>query len=125
MVFRQAPGQLHNVGGNVRNAKVKYWVITTYSPDKEDGGVWINQDAWFNLANFDKDVSKEYQLKKDGNGVFVFVIEGSARIEDQILRRRDAIGLTELTSFTLEALENSEILIMEVPMQLPKELKNI
>ena len=27
-------------------------------------GVWIHQDAWFSLANFDKDTSRYYQIKK-------------------------------------------------------------
>jgi hypothetical protein len=86
------------------------------SPDKDDEGVWIHQDAWFSLANFDKGVSKQYNLKKTTNGVYVFVIEGKAKIGNQLLEKRDALGITECLDFTLEALENSEILIMEVPM---------
>ncbi|MGO1751668.1 MAG: pirin family protein [Psychroflexus sp.] len=89
------------------------------SPNKNDDGVWIYQDAWFHLANFDKGNSKKYDLKKEGNGVYVFVLEGQAKIGDQVLERRDALGISETESFKLEALEDSKILLMEVPMELP------
>lgn len=89
------------------------------SPNADDAGVWIHQDAWFNLAKFDKGFSKEYNIHKEGNGVYVFVIKGKAKIGEQILDERDALGIWDTNNFVLEAEENSEILLMEVPMQLP------
>lgn len=89
------------------------------SPNKDDDGAWIHQDAWFNLINFDKKTSKTYNLKQNGNGVYIFVIEGSAKVGDQILEKRDGLGVYDTSSFELEALERSEILLMEVPMNLP------
>jgi len=89
------------------------------SPNQDDDGVWIYQDSWFHLANFDKGNSKEYKVKKEGNGVYVFILEGKAKIGDQVLEKRDALGISETDSFKLEALENSKILLMEVPMELP------
>ncbi len=93
------------------------------SPNSDDEGVWIHQDAWFNLAKFDKNFSKEYNLHKEGNGVYVFVIEGSAKIGNQTLNRRDGLGIWDTDGFTLESTEDSEILLMEVPMNLPEYLK--
>ena len=93
------------------------------SPNKDDDGVWIHQDAWFNLANFTKGNSKNYTLNKNGNGVYAFVLKGSAKIGDQILNERDGFGIWDTDSFNLEALENTEILLMEVPMELPDYLK--
>lgn len=89
------------------------------SPNADDAGVWIHQDAWFNLAKFDKGFSKEYKIHQSGNGVYVFVIKGKAKIGDQILNERDALGVWDTESFVLEAEENAEILLMEIPMQLP------
>lgn len=89
------------------------------SPNKDDEGTWIHQDAWFHLANFDQGMAKEYTVKKEGNGVYVFVIEGQAKIGDQVLDKRDGLGITATDAFTLEALENSEILLMDIPMSLP------
>ena len=89
------------------------------SPDPDGDGVWIHQDAWFHLANFDKGGTKEYDVKKKGNGVYLFVIRGKAKVSTQTLNERDGYGIWDIGSFTLEALEDSEILLMEVPMELP------
>ena len=89
------------------------------SPNPDGDGVWIHQDAWFHLANFDKGVTKEYDVKKKGNGVYLFVIRGKAKVSTQTLNERDGYGIWDIGSFTLEALEDSEILLMEVPMELP------
>ncbi|MCW4451054.1 pirin family protein [Kaistella sp. BT6-1-3] len=88
------------------------------SPNPDDEGVWIHQNAWFNLAKFEKGNAKEYKIHQPGNGVYVFVLKGSAKIGDQILGARDGFGIWETDKFTLEALEDSEILLMEVPMVL-------
>lgn len=58
-------------------------------------------------------------MHKSGNGVYVFVIKGKAKIGDQVLDERDGLGIWESNGFVLEALERSEILLMEVPMDLP------
>lgn len=90
------------------------------SPNPDDEGVWIHQDAWFYLAKFEKGNSKEYHLNRTENGVYVFVLKGSAKIGDQVLETRDGYGIWEVECFTLEATEDAEILLMEVPMQLPQ-----
>lgn len=89
------------------------------SPNVDDAGVWIHQDAWFNLAKFDKGFLKEYKIHKSGNGVYAFVIKGSAKIGEQVLNERDGFGIWDVESFVLEATKDSEVLLMEVPMQLP------
>lgn len=89
------------------------------SPNSEDEGVWIHQNAWFNLAKFEKGFSREYRLNDVKNGVYIFVLKGSAKVDDQILGTRDGFGIWETESFTLEATQDSEVLLMEVPMQLP------
>ncbi|WP_419868098.1 pirin family protein [Chryseobacterium sp. CT-SW4] len=93
------------------------------SPDKNDEGVWIHQDAWFNLARFTEGNGKNYTLHKKGNGVYAFVLKGSAKIGDRILKERDGLGIWDTQSFNIEAVEDAEILLMEVPMELPTYLK--
>ncbi len=88
------------------------------SPNPEDEGVWIHQDAWFHMARFEKEFSKTYSLKKNGNGVYVFVLSGRVRVGDIELSARDGLGIEVVNSFTMEVLEKSEILLMEVPMEL-------
>lgn len=93
------------------------------SPNQNDAGLWIHQDVWFSLAKFDKGISKEYKIQKEGNGVYVFIINGSAKISEQILDKRDGLGIWETEKFIVEATEDAEILLMEIPMNLPEYLK--
>lgn len=87
------------------------------SPNADDEGVWIHQDAWFHMGRFDQGAESTYTLKKQGNGVYIFVLEGSFEAAGQTLERRDGMGISETGSFTLKALSpESEILLMEVPM---------
>ncbi len=86
------------------------------SPMGEDEGLNIHQDAWFSLANFNKDFETTYQIKKPGNGVYVFVIEGSATINNQKLNKRDAIGISAIQSISIKADTDAQILIMDIPM---------
>jgi redox-sensitive bicupin YhaK (pirin superfamily) len=88
------------------------------SPNTDDEGVWIHQDAWFHLGSFDKGFQTMYHLRKPGNGVYAFLIEGELKVNGQQLKRRDGFGIWNLSELTLEATEKTELLLMEVPMQL-------
>jgi len=86
------------------------------SPNPDDDGVWIYQNAWFNLGNFDKGLKVDYQLKAKGNGVYVFIINGSAEINGQVLNTRDGFGIWDTAEFKINMLADTELLLMEVPM---------
>lgn len=88
------------------------------SPSKDDQGVWIHQDAWFHLGKFDAGATDTYTLKKPGNGVYAFVLDGTVTIGDQQLEKRDGYGLWEVSEFTLKADTKARVLLMEVPMTL-------
>ncbi|MHA8053775.1 pirin family protein [Aquirufa sp. OSTEICH-129A] len=89
------------------------------SPNPEDEGVWIHQDAWFHLGHFEAGKTSHYRIKKPGNGVYAFVLEGNFQIEGYDVNRRDGLGLWDLDSFDLKAqTDNSKILLMEVPMNI-------
>ena len=89
------------------------------SPNPEDAGVWIYQDAWFHIGKFDLDFTTKYSLKKAGNGIYAFVLYGAFEIAGQKLNERDALGITDFDQFELKALtKDAEILLMEIPMQL-------
>jgi len=63
------------------------------SPSVDDAGVWIHQDAWFHLGKFDKDINTEYAIKKQGNGVYAFILSGQVEINGEVLNTRDALGI--------------------------------
>jgi len=87
------------------------------SPNTDDAGVWIHQDAWFHLGKFDKDFTTEYKIKKSGNGVYAFILKGDITIDDQQLNKRDGFGVWDTDKIKIHANSNdAEILLMEVPM---------
>lgn len=93
-------------------------LLTVVSPiGTTDGGVQIHQDAWFSLGKLDKDFHTTYQLKNKDNGVYAFVIEGDISINGEKLNRRDGLGIMETDKLEIKANSNSELLLMEVPIQ--------
>ena len=77
---------------------------------------WIYQDAWFHMGNLDKEVTVNYNLKKEGNGVYAFVLKGDVSINEQPLNTRDGFGISGVNELTITADSEAEILLMEVPM---------
>jgi len=88
------------------------------SPNQEDEGVWIHQDAWIHLGKMSEGVHLNYTLKNPKNGVYIFVIKGAVQIMNQDLKARDGFGITELEHFEVEATQESEIIVMEIPMSI-------
>lgn len=86
------------------------------SPNVDDAGVWIHQNAWFHLADFDQGTAVDYTFKGDGNGLYVFVLKGDLKVDDQPLHTRDGLGVWETNSVRITAHSNAEFLLMEVPM---------
>ena len=86
------------------------------SPNPDDQGVWIHQDAWFHLGDFSEATNLDYTLKKEDNGLYIMVIEGSATVAGETLNRRDALGLSEVQNVPFEVAADSKILLMEIPM---------
>lgn len=89
------------------------------SPNADDDGVWIHQDAWFHMGRFDAGKGASYSLKRPGNGVYLFVLSGAFEVDGQALGDRDGFGIWDVKEVKIIAKsENAEILIMEVPMSL-------
>lgn len=101
---------------DVNDRKNKFQTVV--SPEKNNGALWINQDSYFSLANLDKDSKVIYNIKHKGNGVYLFVLEGSIEAAGEKLEKRDAIGIEETDSVEIKAGANSELLLIEVPMKL-------
>jgi redox-sensitive bicupin YhaK (pirin superfamily) len=89
------------------------------SPNPDDDGVWIHQDAWFHLGKFDSGFSSSYQVKKSGNGMYAFVLKGSFTIGNIDVNERDGLGIWDFEAITITAnSDDAEILLMEVPMSI-------
>ncbi len=97
------------------NERVNKWQ-TVVSAIDADNALWINQDARFALTNLNAGKEINYTNTFAGNGVFLVVINGSVKINDQQLNKRDALGIYETTDFTITANEDAELLAIEIPM---------
>lgn len=97
--------------------KMKNNLVQVLSPNENDEGVWIHQDAWFSMGNLEKGYSTEYKLKNSNNGVYAFVLEGNVTINGEELNKRDGLGITEADVLTITVVDDAKLLLMEVPMQ--------
>ena len=98
-------------------AKMHNNLLQVLSPDADAEGVWIHQDAWFSMGQLDKGFETGYKLKKGGNGVYAFVIEGDVTINGHSLNRRDGLGIEDADTLEIKADSDARLLLMEVPMK--------
>ena len=68
------------------------------------------------MADIDAGKELEYTVKFKGNGVYVMLVEGEVQVGGHLLTKRDAIGISETEKFSIKANVNSEVLLIEVPM---------
>lgn len=86
------------------------------SPSADDEGVWIHQNAWFHMADLEKGTKIAYDIKGEGNGLYVFVLNGDVTVDNQALSTRDGYGLWDTKTVNFAADSNTSLLLMEVPM---------
>jgi redox-sensitive bicupin YhaK (pirin superfamily) len=93
-------------------------LLQVLSPNPDDNGVWIHQDAWFHMGKCTAGKQLDYSLKKSGNGIYAFILSGAFSIEGHELSSRDGLGIWDTEKITLTSnADGSEILLMEVPMR--------
>ncbi len=97
------------------NDRINKWQVVV-SPNEADKALWINQDARFALTKLEAGKTIDHTNAFKGNGVFLVVINGSAKVNDQQLNKRDALGISDTDNFTIETTEGAELLAIEVPM---------
>ena len=101
---------------SIIDLQIKNQLYQILSPIPEDDGTWIHQEAWFYLGEFDRDKKQTYEIKKTGNGVYVFVLEGEIKISGEKINQRDAIGIWNTSSIEISAETDSRLLVIDVPM---------
>ena len=113
---------------NVRNVPPRYDQISLnleerhnklqqiISPNKNEDGIWIHQNAWIHIAKFDANLQTQYTLKSKDNGIYLLNISGEIGVLDQLLESRDAIAITNKEEIEIKAITDAEFLIIEVPM---------
>lgn len=101
---------------SIESLKKPNQLFQIISPDPDDEGMWIHQDAWFHMGFLDAGWKGSYKLKGTNHGVYVFLIEGEAEIAGHKMSKRDGLGISESDSFDIQVSSDAQILLMEVPM---------
>lgn len=96
-------------------ARMGRWQVLV-SPLLVEGGLWINQDARLSRVQLDAGAAIDYPVIFPGNGVYVFLLDGRVEADGRPLESRDGLGISGKESFSIRALETSEVLAIEVPM---------
>lgn len=96
--------------------KMKNALLEVVGPEKKENAVWIHQDAWFSLGDLEKGFETNYTIKRKGNGLYAFVIEGDVTINDELLNKRDGMGISDTDSISIKADSNARLLLMDIPM---------
>lgn len=99
---------------DVTQRKNKFQIIV--SPNGMQGSLSINQDAYFSVIEFIEDLSKDYELYREGNGVYLFVITGSVNVNGTCLTERDGVEVTEISNLQLKGQKGAQLLCMEIPL---------
>jgi redox-sensitive bicupin YhaK (pirin superfamily) len=72
------------------------------------------------MGNFKAGETAQYTFKREGNGLYVFVIKGALTVDGQALELRDGMGIwtddNSLATVDFQMTEDTELLLMEVPM---------
>ena len=92
-----------------------HWQIVV-SPRPEDQALKINQDARLALTRMSAGSTLSYLSVFPANGIYIFVLEGEIKADDQTLQRRDGLGATETNEVAILATADCELLAIEVPM---------
>lgn len=100
------------------NEEKKNQLQTVVAPKNklEGDALPISQQAYIYRTNLDSKKAIDLKVKSAKNGFYIFVIEGEVEVKNITLSRRDALGVYETESIKISANQNSELIIIEVPM---------
>lgn len=103
---------------SVRDVATENSFYQILSPNRNDQGVWIHQNAWFFLGDFKPKTETKYALRDKTNGVYLFVIDGEIVVDGKQLSKRDGLGIWDADSVQVQILSESRILLMELPLEI-------
>lgn len=91
-------------------------LIQIVSPNINDVGAWIHQNTYISYGEFDAGSNIQYNTKIDGNGVYLFLIDGSLEINGIELNKCDGVGIDKCSDFVIKTNTTSKFLLLDVAM---------
>lgn len=98
------------------NEERKNQLLKIVSPDKSNGSLWLNQDAHLSMSDIENGKTINYKINTKENGVYIFLIDGEISVGEEVLHKRDGMGIWEADEISITANLNSQVLLIEVPM---------
>ncbi len=92
-------------------------LLLVVSGNKEDGVVFINQDAKIFLSDLEKEKSVSYQTKSE-RGIYIHVAEGEVEINGSVLKHGDAAKITNENTVNIIGLNDSKIILFDMTMDI-------
>ncbi|MCL4150684.1 UNVERIFIED_CONTAM: hypothetical protein GTU68_006123 [Idotea baltica] len=93
--------------------KNKFQTLVSPRDKQVIGSLPIHQQGYISMIDLEEGFTTKYELK---NGAYFFVIEGKVSIADEVLEKRDAIGITEIDKISVKATSKSKLLVIDVPV---------
>ena len=91
-------------------------VVKVVSGENDGESLFINQDASIYRGRLGKDKEYTFTLNKNGDGAYLFVLEGSIILDDTTLNKRDAAGISDTDQILIKSEKDSEFILIEIPM---------
>lgn len=92
--------------------------VQIISPNPNDEGSWIHQDAWMHIGKFTENETIQYTTRLNENGFYLMVINGEIEVANTQLGKRDAIGISEISTIEIQIKSaTAQLLLMDIPMQ--------
>lgn len=88
-------------------------LTTIVSSEEGQAHCWINQNAKLSLGYFDAGQQLDYTFNPTNKCLFVFVIEGSIKVNDKPVVKRDALGIWDTGNVQITCPEEAYFLIIE------------
>jgi len=91
-------------------------VVKVASGEKSGEGLFINQDAVIYRGKLGEDKEFTFNFNNKGDGVYLFILDGTIILDDTTLNKRDAAGISDTDKISIRAARDSEFILIETPM---------
>lgn len=98
--------------------KPGHWTLLVGPKDHTPSALWIHQKAFISTYRSGAEPAiTTFTPHIPGHGLYLMAVEGSVKLENHTLSRRDSIEVTHFSSLTLHVAPATELLAIEVPMR--------
>lgn len=84
--------------------------------DGEEHSLTMRQDGRILRGTFPEGKTFTHKIKREGNGLYLLVIEGEVQVEGRTLERRDGAEISEADVVAIQAGPGTDLLALEVPL---------